>query len=736
MPRPEPKSPAAPRPPSGADGMRLSLGHVVGMVRKQLLLVLLCTAAVFALTFFWTMGQKKIYRAESLIRLDPEPPRPLGTKVELVGSGNSNYWNRREFYETEYRVIRSLRVTSEVVRRLGLNADPAFLGIEPNARIGFKPVSIEVAARVLIGRLGVDPVRDSSLAVVRYEDTDPKRCEAILNTVVRTYLSQNVEGVASLSKTSLEWLNSQLGQLKKDLEKSEYDLNDFRQKNNVLSISLEDRHNLITAQLEEVAKRTGYLDGRRSELAARVRQLNAVTEADPMAVDASVLLASPLLTSLRTSYGEQLRALDEMTTTLDENHPKVKAARAKLEKTGKLIAGEIANHKAAAIKDLKEVDQQLADAKKRDDELQKQAHELQRFEIPFKQLDRTRLNNEKVYSMVLERARETDLTRLMSFNNITIVDEATQPAAPVRPNVPVNLATGLLIGVFAGIGLAVAREVSDRSIKDPSDVEHDLGLSCLGVIPEITKTTMGREKVVPPAAALALNDRDLIVARHPHGGVAEATRAIRTNLMFMSPDEPYRMVLVTSAVPEEGKTTFACSLATVLAQSGARTLLIDTDLRRPRLHRTFRLPNDVGVTMAVTGQAELDECIRETPIENLSVMTSGPIPPNPAELLHSERFHKLAEDLRGRFDRIVFDSPPQLAVTDAAILGQLVDGCIIVARAARTHRAAIRQAARQLSDVNAPIAGVVVNALDLSRTDYGGSYYYYRRDNYYAEEES
>lgn len=732
---------ASPHPASqGAappDESRLTPAKVLRVARKQAPLLLAVWGTIFALVLFWTTGQAKVYRAESLLRLDPEPPRPLGSKVEIVGGGAGNYWNRKEFYESEYRVMRSLRVNLEVVRTLGLNADPGFLGVPPKERPKFRPVTVEQAARVLIGRLGVDPVRDSSLAVIRYEDTDPKRCELILNAVVRTYLAQNLESSSSLSKNSLEWLNSQLGQLKTDLEKSEYALNDFRQKNNVLSISLEDRHNLITASLEDVAKHSSQLSFKRSELAARYAELSAVKADDPMAVDASVLLSSVILTTLRTNYGEQLRVLDEMTTSLGDNHPKVLAARAKLAKTGKLIASEIANHKTAALRDLREVDRQLSDLKKREDDLQKQAHELQSFEIPFRQLDRTRVNNEKIYGMVLERARETDLTRVMSFNNVTVVDPAFTPTSPVRPNVPINLAGGALFGLLAGVALAVTRELADRSIKSPSDVETDTGLACLGVVPDISRSGQGPKKKETDVstANLALNDRDLIVARHPHGAVAEAARAIRTNIMFMSPDEPYKALLVTSAVPEEGKTTFACSLATVLAQGGSRTLIVDTDLRRPRLHRTFRVGNDVGVTMAVTGQASLDDCIHETPIPNLFVLTSGPIPPNPAEMLHSERFERLAAQLREKFDRIVYDSPPQLAVTDSAILAQVVDGAIVVARSLRTDRSAVKQAVRQLRDVNAPLAGIVLNAVDMRRSDYG-EYYYYRRDGYYAADET
>ncbi len=722
----------------------LSTAQALAIARKHLLLVLACWIAVFTATVFWSLGQVKQYRAEAMLRLDPDPPRPLGGKVEYVQRGSGAYWNHREFFETEFHVIRSLRVAGSVVRTLGLQADPGFLGVKPKDRGRFKPIPVEDAARALIGRLSVEGVKDSSLAYVRYEDSDPKRAEMVLNTVVRTYLAQNLQDASSVSTSAVEWLNGQLDHLKVELENSEVALNDFRQKNNVLSVSLEDSHNILSAELDQLSKDIGNLQTQRAALAAHAAELDAVKTDDPLQAAASELLQSGVLSGLRSDYANEELALETLRATLDENHPKVLGEKAAMTATAKSIRTEVWNIRGAAAKAVAEVDKQLTTLRTREADLKKQAHELQSYEITFNQLNRTKVNNEHLYSMVLERTRETDLTRMMNFNNVRVVDDATEPKAPVRPNVPMNVAAGAAAGLFLGILAALAREWSDRSIKTPADVEAHLGVPCIGLLPEISSSTRPRygrssRRRSPTRAEVAgLQDRDLVVAAAPLGGVAEATRVIRTNLAFMSPDRPYKRILVSSAVPEEGKTTVACSIATVLAQSGLRVLIVDTDLRRPRLHRTFSQPNDVGVTLAVTGQASLDECIRETAVENLWVLTSGPVPPNPAEMLQSDAFKRLAEQLHERFDRVIYDSPPILPVTDAAILGKLTDGIVVVARAFRTDRSAVRQGIRHLLDVKDHVIGVVLNDVDFGRGEYGkysGYHYYYRRKPYYAADE-
>lgn len=715
----------------------LSTAYFARAARKHALLVLACWVGVMACGIFATLGQVRIYRSEALLRFEPDPPRPLGQRVEIVSSPAINAWNRREFYETEFRILRSLRVAMSAVRSLGLQNDPTFLEFKSKDKSQASLYSVEDAARILVGRLTIEPVKESSLAYLRVDDTDPQRAQRILDAVIRAYMASNTERESFVSSSALEWLNGQVETLKGDLEKSEGALNDFRQKNNILSISLEDRHNILTSQLEQIAKELTTLEVRRAELAARKAELGGVKDDASNDLGVREFLQSTLLTTLRASLSEQRRNLEEALAAYGEGHPKILALKAKIAATESSIRAEISFIKNAATKDLRAVERQIGDLKKREEEIQKQAHELQTFEVHYNRLVRAKTYNEKIYGLVLERARETDLTtRMQTYNSVRVVDEPNVPRKPIKPNVPFNIGVAAVLGLLLGLAAGVGRELMDRSIRTPADVEEEVGITCIGLLPEIEADRRLQSAAKNTNVSPALRDRDLIVAREPNSGIAEAARVLRTNLTFMSPDRPYSAIVITSAVPQEGKTTVSCSLGIALAQSGFKVLLVDTDLRRPRLHRVFNMPNDVGVSLVVAGQATLEESIRETEIKNLSVLTAGPIPPNPAELLESERFRQLVDSIRARFDRVLFDSPPILPVTDAAILSRLVDGTLVVARGFHTPKSAVRQAIRRLADVKANILGIVLNAIDVGKDEYRDYHYYYKSGGYYRETDS
>ena len=358
---------------------------------------------------------------------------------------------------------------------------------------------------------------------------------------------------------------------------------------------------------------------------------------------------------------------------------------------------------------------------------EKQAQQLSKLQIDYNRLRRARDHNEKLYTYLLERTKETDLQRMLRVNNIRVLDHPKLPEFPVKPRVPLMLLLGAFAGLGFGIAVAVGRNLLDRTIKIPDDIEDELGETCLGVLPNFEapgsrdpkyggkKRKRGREPDFKP---------ELIVHTDPTSSVAEAARAIRTNLMFMSPDKPFSTILVTSAAPREGKTTVACSIAAAIAQVGLRVCLVDCDLRRPRIHKVFGMTADVGVTTALLGEVPVQDSIFETDADNLSVMPAGPIPPNPAELFHSEKFRSLLNKLQEDFDRVVIDSSPLLPVTDATVLSTLVDATVLVVRAAVTRREAATRAVRSLADVSSKTVGMVLNAFDFHRHDYKYSHYY------------
>jgi capsular exopolysaccharide synthesis family protein len=306
-------------------------------------------------------------------------------------------------------------------------------------------------------------------------------------------------------------------------------------------------------------------------------------------------------------------------------------------------------------------------------------------------------------------------------NNIRPLDRAVVPTFPVEPRLKRSLIFGLLAGLVLALALVSGLEVLDRTVKNHDDIEAATGLAFLGFIPAV------KEQV-------GAGVRELHVVKHPGSQVAECCRVLRTNLLFCSPDKPLKKILVTSSNAVDGKTMTVVNLGVVMAQGGQRTLLVDTDLRRPRLHKVLQVPNDTGVSRLILADGDIDEAIKSTDVPGMYLLPCGPVPPNPAELLQTERFAALVEKLAQKFDRVIFDSPPVLAVTDAPILSRLVDGVLVIARARSTTRDALQRMKRHLDAVNARIAGVALNDVDVRHPDYGGYYGYQNR--YYTNPEA
>jgi capsular exopolysaccharide synthesis family protein len=329
-----------------------------------------------------------------------------------------------------------------------------------------------------------------------------------------------------------------------------------------------------------------------------------------------------------------------------------------------------------------------------------------------------------MYGVIAARQKEIDITGPMKTNNVRVLERAIVPGIPVRPRPIQNLLLGLLMGVGVGVGLAFAIEALDNTLKTQADVEQFLGTPVLGLVP-IIGAAPGAESV---QVGDNLRERDLGVFLDPKSVAAECCRSIRTNILFMSPDRPLKIMVVTSPSPQEGKTTTAINLGVTMAEAGGRVLIVDTDMRRPRLHRSFGVPNQTGISSVIVGKATLEEAIKRTDVPNLDVLPCGPVPPNPSELLHTSRFGTVLSDCAKLYDRIILDSPPTSAVTDPAVLGNLADGVVLVIKAGETTREAAMHARRQLATAKARLFGVVVNAIDFSNPAYGYEYYY---RNYY-----
>lgn len=668
-----------------------------------------------------------VYEAATTIEFDPQAVRPLAPEKSM-GLQSNLLVDTVEYYNTQNLIMSSDKVLAMVVRDLNLTTDVEFLKAPPS-----KPVTTEEAVLMLRPRVKVDPLVGSRMVALRVQDSSPRMARKLSEAVARAYIRQNLEKSSVATAEAVVWLGGQLDHFKVELEGNENQLHEFKSRNQLPSSTLDEVSKMIRMEMSDYQQSLTRTRTRRQELAARVAELRKVDSDNPDRVPASEFLTNAYLTQLRSAFQLATRERRELIAEgKGENHPAVKKSDEKISAARTDLLEEVRNIQGAIERDLAIVQRQEGGEAALYEGSRKKAVELNLKELEYRRLDRTRSENEKVYTLLLEQMKQADLVRMMNVNNVRMVDPAQEPGAPLRPNVPVNVAAGALLGLALAIAFALVRERLDNSVKGADDVENELHTTFLGLLP--TREMGGKEEKRLRRGA---EDRppELTVHYDPLSGVAEAARALRTNLLFMSPDHPYRVILVTSAVPAEGKTTVACSIAIALAQGGQRVCLIDCDLRRPRLHRIFDRAGDAGLTNALVGEATIDEIALPSIVPNLFTIPAGPIPPNPADMLHSERFKNLLAELAGRFDRIVIDSPPLAAVTDSAIIAKLVDGTVFVVRAFRTPVSISQHGLRALTDVDANVIGCVLNAVDYRKaSSHYYQYYAYRNEGYRPED--
>jgi len=710
------------------------LREVVHVLHEYKWLIAAITIAVIVIGVVWTLRTPKIYEATCTIEYDPDPSRPLGGHVEDVADPIGSFWTTREFFQTQNLVIASRGIAERVVQKLGLHEDPTYLTQDDDTLGGTG--DLEATAIALQSRLAVEPVPETRIVRVHALDVKPERAKLIANTVAQAYVEKTIEDRLESTERARDWLESQLSTLRAELEEAELALHDFKRGHNVLSVSMEDRQNLVASDVRTTHDKLTETRNRRIELEARAKRLKASLGKGPDRIDPAVLAEDPGLSELVIELRGKKQERDALAVKYGGEHPTMKTLAEEIE----VLERQVAQEKAVVIESADHDVQQIKSVEEGLRAAAGVAHSaglnLNLREIEYRRLNHDRDNKAKLYEIVLQRLTETDLTRMLKTTHVRVLDRALLPVSPASPNLMKNIGTASVAGLLLGLAVAFFASRLDRTVRSVESVES-LGITVLGVIPHLGSTgasstsdaKAGLKPIAPPTGR-----EELIVVDEPMSPAAETFRMIRTNLTFMSQDDPLRSFVVTSALPFEGKTTIASNLAISLAQFGRSVLLVDSDLRRPRLHRVLEVDNDLGLTTLVGGRTPLDAAVHRTRIDGLSVLTSGPIPPNPSELLHSAAFGRLHEDLLKHFDYLLFDSPPMGAVTDAAILGTQVDGVVLVVRAGTSTLHAIAGARKQLRSVSARLLGAVLNDADLRIKGYryGEGSYAYRSAYGYA----
>jgi capsular exopolysaccharide synthesis family protein len=693
----------------------------VDILAKRRFVIFSVFSLVVAAGVAYTLRQPKIYRATATIVIDSATPQVLGTQFrDVVDVEMGNWWSAREYLLTQHNVIRSEQNAYAVVDRLQREGKLT--------RLFPRVTSREEIADRLRTAIVVEPVKDSRIVEIQLTHTTRAGAAELANTVAEVYIEENLAHRLDSTRGAASWLSAQLADIKKKLESSEMALHEFKAANNILSVGLEDRQNITSNEVVKLSDALTEAKTKRIALEARRKQIMALRSGDAL-TDASMSLGeNEMFAKLKTAYAEQYEKIVELEGKYLEQHPAVQAARARLT----AIRDEIQREATLATKSLDaeyntaiDTERSLAAAVA---SVTTQALDLNRKEIDYNRLLRNRENNAKIYELLLGRMKESDLAAQLRTNNVRTLDVAKPPLAPISPNLPLNIGVSIVMGLVAGVGLAFLLDLVDNTVKSQDDVEIRVGVPFLGIIPRIGSDQQSSASRIDLTKA----NKDLYILARPKSSVAECCRAIRTSLLFLSPDRPIRSMLVTSSGPQEGKSTVATNMAIVMAQSGARVLLVDTDMRRPRVHRIFGISGEAaGVSTIVAGEGTIEQAVRSTEVPGLFFLPCGPIPPTPAELLHTERFRALAAQLEEKFDRVIYDSPPLGAVTDAAILGTITDGVLLVAKNGKTSRDMLSRSRRQLRDVKAVILGCVLNDVDLDGPRY--TYYRYGRYAYYGK---
>jgi capsular exopolysaccharide synthesis family protein len=706
------------------------LTHYLNVVQKRLWVVLAVVVVATSATYYRVSRQIDQYRATARIQIDREAPKVLQFQ-EVVDAQAGMYGD--EYFQTMFQLIQSRSLAEEVIRRLNLASNPEFLGSKQFPKTGIRgflaqlfggQAKKEVAAPPVasptvpqntmlvnrfLGMLRIDLVKNTRLMDVNVISPYPRLAADMANALCVAFIERNQEQRLSTTRQATDWLSTQIDDARRKVEESEVALQKFREGKDIVAI--ENREAIVGQKLEEL--NTAYTRAKTDRIAleTRYRQMQKMAGAELDSLPD--VMSNPTISQLRAERARLSNELADQEKTYTPKHPRIIKLRAQLDSVQQQIQLEISK----VVKSIRN-EYEVAKAKEETiqqafDQQKKSVQSMGKSTAQISVLERDVENNRKIYSLLLSRAKETGLSEGLQTGNLHIVDKAEVPLGPFAPNRRRALMFSFALSLLGGLTLVFFMEYMDDSVKDPDDLEAAGKLPFLASIPYIRM----RE-----------NDgvRELVTQVEPKSSFAEAYRSARTSILFAADQTPLNTLLVTSAGPREGKTTTAVNLAVTLAQAGNRVLLIDADLRKPRVHSVFSMENTTGLSKLLTESNDISDMCRKTVVPNLNVITSGPIPANPAELLASPRMKKLLAALEKSFDRVIVDCPPVISVTDASIISALVDGVVLVIGAGKTSRKVTILVKNRLDEAKAKLLGVVMNFVDNRR-----GHYYYAAPHYY-----
>lgn len=712
------------------------------VIQKRRWTILAFFFVVVVATAIGTFTMKPIYRGTTTLLINKENPQIVDFKeIFTVNTMDLDY------YQTQYKILESRSLAKRVIQTLNLaehhefnpqtesspfqtwkreviNVLSGWLALFSQSpkdltESGKEPGRETTLINEFLNKLKIEPIRNSRLVKIHYDAHYPELATRVPNTLAASFIQQNLEKRFTSTEQAKEWLTRQLDDLKAKVERADETLQAYGSKHGI--ISLEEKENITMQRLTELNEALAKAESERMAKEALYKQTQE-RNFDSL----PSILENKLIQDLKQSLIQLEAQYMKLSENYKPDYPEMKRLRNQMEAIQKRLNTEMSIIITAIKTEYESGLRKESLLRAAFEEQKKRAMEMKQKSIQYNILKRESDTNKELYKGLLQRMKEAGISAGIPASNIQVVDQAEPPTVPYRPNKQLNLLLAAVVGLFLGVGLAFFFEYLDNTVKTPDDVEELVRLPSFGMVPEISRekhNLLGSGKSYPV---------ELVTYGHPKSMLSEAYRNIRTSILLSFSEKPPKTMIISSPNPAEGKTTTVVNTAIALSQTGAQVLIIDADMRKPRIHKIFASENGKGLSNFLSGNSQLESIIKISKIPNLCYIPSGPIPPNPSELLGSSLFKKMIQSLGERFNHMIIDSPPVLGFADSTILSTIVDGVILVVVGGKTPKETLQRAKDLLLQVDARILGVVINRVDIRRSDYGS--YYYRHQYYYGKE--
>lgn len=731
------------------------------MVVRRRWVIAVVTGAVLFLVAIVTFTATPMYKATTVLMIEEENSRIMNYEDEF---GYRYTYMDERFFNTQLRLLQSKSLAERVARKMDLLAREEFGAGEERDRSllseakkivtlrwlrggngnngnngeadnpGIPENPYSGVANAVRGGLEVSPVRETKLVEVSYSSPYPVLSAQIVNTIGEEFINFSVEKRYAATQQASDFLSEQIANLREELAAKERELQRYGQEKELFFLS--DKESTAVSKFEEVNNAYTQAQIERIKAESAYRELSSLDiNSLPQYIN------NPLIQSLRTDYVRLKNEFDDKSKTYKPDYPQMVNLKARLNSLRDELRSEIQKAVDAAETEYKAALERERSLLELLDEQKQDVVQMNSNAILYNSLRIEVENKQELLNSLVERQSQTEVSaRLegLKTSNISIIDQAEVPKAPVSPKKKRNLLLGLLVGLFGGVGLAFMLEYLDNSIKGPEEVEKLTGIPSLGVVPYLPPEgasdkkkrgyrsyyryySYGEKKKESEESMPEITEIELINHRYPKFSISEDYRSVRTSILLSYADNPPKTIVLSSALPKEGKTVTAANMAVAFAQLKERVMLVDADMRKPRLHRIFNVKNVGGLSGYLTSKVPFEKAVQQTSIENIWLVPSGPVPPNPAELLNSKRMQVMLDELKKGFDVILIDTPPLQAVIDPVIAASMADATVMIVKAGETPEKPFLQSVEDLQRGQSRIMGVVFNELKLER---GGAYYY------------